>query len=174
MPSWTTRVSRISPHGSRRKKTSPDTKPIQCDPFPCHRPHTAGSRNASSARKSRLWDGAQSGRMLWRCLNRLPPTVSPLLKPFLPLALRFAQSELGEKLLAKLNTGDETKPPFIIQNEYFIVEASPSDGTLTVTDKRTNTIFKDSTVLWMAATRATNTTTRPRTAILSLPQSWSR
>jgi len=70
-----------------------------------------------------------------------PAAVSPLLKPFLPLALRFAQSELGEKLLAKLNAGDETKPPFSIQNENFNVEASPSDGTLTVTDKRTNTVF---------------------------------
>jgi alpha-mannosidase len=67
--------------------------------------------------------------------------VSPLLKPILPLALRFAQSEFGEKLLAKLNTGDENKPPFIIQNEVFIVEASSSDGTLTITDKRTNEVF---------------------------------
>ena len=67
--------------------------------------------------------------------------VSPLLKPILPLALRFAQSEFGEKLLAKLNTGDENKPPFIIQNEIFIVEASPSDGTLTITDKRTHKVF---------------------------------
>jgi alpha-mannosidase len=70
-----------------------------------------------------------------------PAAVSPLLKPFLPLALRFAQSELGEKLLARLNAGDETKPPFSIQNENFSVEASPSDGTLTVNDKRTNTVF---------------------------------
>jgi alpha-mannosidase len=70
-----------------------------------------------------------------------PAAINPLLKPFLPLALRFAQSELGEKLLAKLNAGDETKPPFVIQNENFIVEARPSDGTLTVTDKRTNATF---------------------------------
>ena len=68
--------------------------------------------------------------------------VSPLLKPILPLAFRFAQSEFGEKLLAKLNTGEESKPPFIIQNEFFVVEASRSDGTLTITDKRTNGIYK--------------------------------
>jgi len=67
--------------------------------------------------------------------------VSPFLKPFLPLALRFAESELGGKLLAKLDGGDEKKPPFIIENEYFRVEANPSDGTLTITDKRTNTVF---------------------------------
>jgi mannosylglycerate hydrolase len=69
--------------------------------------------------------------------------VNPLLKPILPMALRFAQSEFGEKLLTKLNTGNESKPPFIIQNENFIVKASQSDGTLTITDKRTNTVFHD-------------------------------
>ncbi len=67
-------------------------------------------------------------------------SVNPLLKPFLPLALRFAQSSLGEKLLAKLSAGDETKPPYVIENEYFRVEVNP-DATLTVTDKRTNTIY---------------------------------
>lgn len=67
--------------------------------------------------------------------------VNPLLKPLLPLALRFAQSEVGEKLLAKLGAGDEKKPPFVIENEYFRVEAHQSDGTLTVTDKQTNAVF---------------------------------
>ena len=67
-------------------------------------------------------------------------TVSPLLKPFLPLVLRFAQSDLGANLLAALDRGDEKKPPFVIENEYYRVEAA-HDGTLTVIDKRTNTIF---------------------------------
>jgi alpha-mannosidase len=67
--------------------------------------------------------------------------VNPLLKPFLPLALRFAQSEFGQKVLAKLNSWDERKPPFVIENEYFQVQANQSDGTLIVTDKRTNTVF---------------------------------
>ena len=66
--------------------------------------------------------------------------VTPLLKPFIPLALRFAQSPLGEKLLAKLSAGDETKPPYVIENETFRVEVNP-DASLTVTDKRTNTVF---------------------------------
>jgi hypothetical protein len=56
--------------------------------------------------------------------------------PILPLLMRFAQSEFGDKLLAIINAGDESKPPFIIQNEYLIVEASSSNGTLTITDKR--------------------------------------
>jgi alpha-mannosidase len=67
-------------------------------------------------------------------------TVSPLLKPFLPLALRFAQSEPGAKLLAAFDRGDVKKPPFAIENEFFRVHAVP-DGTLTVTDKRTGTTF---------------------------------
>jgi mannosylglycerate hydrolase len=69
-----------------------------------------------------------------------PAAINPLFKPFLPLALRFAQSELGGKLFAKLNVGNETKPPYVIENGYFRVEANP-DATLTVTDKRTNTIY---------------------------------
>jgi len=69
-----------------------------------------------------------------------PVAINPLLKLFLPRALRFAQSELGGKLLAKLNVGDETKPPYVIENGYFRVEANP-DATLTITDKRTNTIY---------------------------------
>lgn len=67
-------------------------------------------------------------------------TVNPLLKPFLPLGLRFAQTPLGEKLLASLSAGDEAKPPHVIENVYFHVEVD-HDGTLTVTDKRTNTIY---------------------------------
>jgi mannosylglycerate hydrolase len=67
-------------------------------------------------------------------------TVNPLLKPFIPLALRFAQSDLGMKLLAAFDRGDEKKPPFAIENEYYCVEAAP-DGTLTAIDKRTNTIY---------------------------------
>jgi mannosylglycerate hydrolase len=67
--------------------------------------------------------------------------ISPLFKPILPLVMRFAQSDLVEKLLINLNIGDENKPPFIIQNERFVVEASTTDGTLTITDKHTNTFF---------------------------------
>lgn len=67
-------------------------------------------------------------------------TVNPLIKPFLPLFLRIAETELGSKLLDALNTSDETKPPFVIENDFFRVEAVP-DGTLTVIDKSTNSVF---------------------------------
>jgi alpha-mannosidase len=67
--------------------------------------------------------------------------ISPLLKPFLPLALSFAQTDLGEKFLAKQDSGAEKGPPYRIENEYFLVEASHADGTLTITDKQTHAIF---------------------------------
>jgi alpha-mannosidase len=66
---------------------------------------------------------------------------SPLPKPLLPTALRFAQSELGGKILAKLDAGQERKPPFVIENKYFRVEASQVDGTLTITDKNSKTVY---------------------------------
>ena len=72
-----------------------------------------------------------------------PPAaeVNPLLRPFLPLALRLAQSEWVARWLARMNSGDEARPPYGIENEYFRVEASHTDGTLTVTDKRTGAVF---------------------------------
>jgi hypothetical protein len=68
--------------------------------------------------------------------------VNPLIKPLLPLAMRLAQSKLGEKFLARLTAGDENKPPYLIENEFFLVEANPGDGTLTITDKQTNAVYK--------------------------------
>jgi alpha-mannosidase len=67
--------------------------------------------------------------------------VKPLFKPLLPLAMRFAQTKLGGKIIAKLSQGDETKPPFYIENEFFRVEVDPTDGTLDVTDKHTGAVF---------------------------------
>ena len=66
---------------------------------------------------------------------------SSFLQPILPFLLRFAQSEYGGKLLAKLRAGKEHKPPFVIENEYFKVEASHADGTLNITDKLSGVLF---------------------------------
>lgn len=84
--------------------------------------------------------------VLWARACEAPPAASAAglrswLRPLLPLAMRFAQSEIGEKLLGKLQRGDETRPPFIIENEFFAVEASKTDGTLRVTDKRNGAVF---------------------------------
>jgi alpha-mannosidase len=40
-----------------------------------------------------------------------------------------------------LQAGDETKPPYVIENENFRVEASRVNGTLTILDKRTGRVF---------------------------------
>ncbi|MFN2146460.1 MAG: glycoside hydrolase family 38 C-terminal domain-containing protein, partial [Anaerolineales bacterium] len=73
--------------------------------------------------------------------NKQAAEISPLFKPFLPLLLRIAQSELGERIISRLNTGDEAKPPYLVENEHFIVEVNKADGLLNITDKRTNAQF---------------------------------
>ncbi len=83
---------------------------------------------------------------LWVRPAEAPPAaeaggINPVLRRVLPLALRLAQTDLGERLLAILDRGDEGKPPFVIENGTFRVEAVRSDGTLTITDKRTNTVY---------------------------------
>jgi alpha-mannosidase len=67
--------------------------------------------------------------------------VSAWLRPFLPAALKFAQSKLGSQLMARLETADRRKPPYVIENEYFTVEACPQTGTLTVHDLRTGAVY---------------------------------
>jgi mannosylglycerate hydrolase len=52
---------------------------------------------------------------------------------------------------ARRSNGDKTRhsgaedssgPPYVIENEYFQVEASADDGTLTITDKRTGVVYR--------------------------------
>jgi alpha-mannosidase len=124
-----------------------DIAKFEADPNVTHFHLIAHSPQASKIRFVTPDIPAFGWRTLWvRALaapEAAPATnVSPLLKPLLPLALRFAQSEFGIKVLAKKEAGDEEKPPFTIENEHFLVAASQADGTLTVTDKQTNTVFK--------------------------------
>jgi len=57
----------------------------------------------------------------------------------LSLAARFP---FIQKLAAKVNNPSDNKPPFIIENEFFRVEASPQDGSLNVLDKRSGQSFR--------------------------------
>jgi alpha-mannosidase len=70
-----------------------------------------------------------------------PTSLSPLVRPLLPLVLRIADSPLGSRIIQRLAPGDERKAPFVIENELLRVEASPQDGTLTVTDKRSGMVY---------------------------------
>jgi mannosylglycerate hydrolase len=120
---------------------------FEADPSVTHFHLIAHSPQASKIRFVTPDIPAFGWRTLWvRALaapEAAPTTkVSSLLKPFIPLALRFAQSEFGVKVLAKPKAGDEKKPPFMIENEHFLVAASQADGTLTITDKQTNTVFE--------------------------------
>ena len=70
-----------------------------------------------------------------------PTSISPLVRPFLPLAARLAGSPVGSRLLAILAPHDEDKPPFVIENEFFCVTADQRNGTLTIQDKRTSLTY---------------------------------
>jgi alpha-mannosidase len=67
-------------------------------------------------------------------------TLHPLITPLLPLGMRLAQSDLGSRVLGAFSRGEETKPPFRIEDDAFVVELERADGTLTVTDKRTGVV----------------------------------
>ena len=129
------------------RKAEDEISRYEADPGVTHYHLLAHTPRASRIRFTSPLIPALGWSTLWaravpETASSQPTEVNPLLKPFLPLALRFAQSGPGEKLLARFNAGDESKPPFVIENENFIVEASTSDGTLTITDKRTKAIFK--------------------------------
>jgi len=133
------------PNISEWQQAEADIARYESDPGVTHFHVQAHTPRASSIRFISPEIPALGWCTLWVRTLPLPEsapaaTVNPLLKPLLPFALRFAETELGAKLLAKLNAGDETKPPFLIENEFFCVEAAP-DGTLTVTDKHTNSIY---------------------------------
>ena len=124
-----------------------DIAGFESDPSVTHFHVLAHTLRASKIRFISPEIAAFGWRTLWVRAIRAPQAspgaeINQFLKPFLPLALRAAQSELGGRLLAKLDGGDEKKPPFVIENEYFLVEASQAEGTLTITDKRTGMVFR--------------------------------
>jgi mannosylglycerate hydrolase len=123
-----------------------DIARYEADPDVTHFHVLAHSPRASKIRFISPEVPALGWRTLWVravAASRESPAVEvrPLMKPFLPLALRFAESDFGGRLLSRLDGGDEKKPPFVIENEFFRVEAIRVDGTLTITDKATNAVF---------------------------------
>jgi len=67
-----------------------------------------------------------------------PVKVGTLARLLMPLASLMARLPFLERLLGRPKAA---RPPFVIENEYLHVEASPADGTLTVKDKRTGTVY---------------------------------
>lgn len=69
-------------------------------------------------------------------VSQLPVQPHPLFKLLLPIAARLSQSALIQRLIQPRNK-PRSQPPYIIENEFFQLEASARDGTLTLWDKRT-------------------------------------
>jgi len=78
--------------------------------------------------------------------EELPAQVPPLVKPFLPLAMRLVDTRLG-RWFARAITPKEsarqasTKPPYVISNLFFRVEVSLTDGTLILQDLRNGATY---------------------------------
>jgi alpha-mannosidase len=68
-----------------------------------------------------------------------PSKLNPLASALLPIATRISKTGAGKALIDRLTSEPAPKPPYIIENEFFTVEAV-ADGTITLTDKRDGTI----------------------------------
>jgi alpha-mannosidase len=135
------------PNIAEWKQAEEDIAILEADPGVTHFHVIARTAQASSVRFVSPTIPARGWRTLWvravEARESAPAAeVNPFLRPLLPLALRFAQSPLGERLIARLQAGDETKPPYLIENERFRVEASEIDGTLTILDKESGETFR--------------------------------
>jgi alpha-mannosidase len=135
------------PNIAEWRQAEEDIAILEADPGVTHFHIIARTSRASTVRFVSPEIPALGWCTLWVRLVETPERapakeVSPLLRPFLPLALRFAQSSLGERLFARLQAGDEMKPPYVIENERFRVEASKHDGTLTILDKESGEAFR--------------------------------
>ncbi len=118
----------------------------EADPAVTHYHVIARSSTASTIRVAAPCVPPLGWRTLWlRSVEDQETTpgkaVSPWLKSFLPLALKFAQSNLGLKLMSRQKAARSRKPPFVIEDAVFTVEAHPQDGTLTITDKTTGAVY---------------------------------
>lgn len=119
----------------------------EVDPTVTHYHVIAYSPTSSKVRIDTPLVPALGWRTLWLKDVSSPVTdntteVSPLLKPLLPLAMKFAQSEFGMKVIGRLEARGGSKLPFLIENEFFKVEAFRQEGTFTVCDKKTGVTYE--------------------------------
>jgi len=84
-------------------------------------------------------------RTYWVCRKdaaQKPPTqLSPLARALMPIATRLVVNPLVQKLMQRMNPDPAARPPYRIENEYFVVEAQP-DGTLNVQDKGRGMVYQ--------------------------------
>jgi alpha-mannosidase len=67
--------------------------------------------------------------------------LNPFARAVLPLAASLAQKPTLQKLLSPFMGDKSSKPPFRIENEFYIVEVD-ANGTLTVNDRRSGAIYR--------------------------------
>jgi len=56
------------------------------------------------------------------------------------LLMPLARTSFGQRLIERFTSEPAPKPPYVIENDFFVVEAN-SDGTLTLTDKRDGAVY---------------------------------
>jgi alpha-mannosidase len=71
----------------------------------------------------------------------LPESRPARLNPAASLLMPLAKTSIGQKVIERFTSEPSPKPPYVIENDFFIVEAN-SDGTLTLTDKRDGTTYQ--------------------------------
>ena len=70
----------------------------------------------------------------------LPATDGVRLNAAARLLMPIAKTSLGQRLMDRFSRQPAPKPPYRIENEFFVVEAE-SDCTLTLTDKRDGSVY---------------------------------
>ena len=70
----------------------------------------------------------------------LPESKPTRLNPAASLLMPLANTSFGKKLIERFTSEPSPKPPYVIENDFFIVEAN-TDGTLTLTDKRDGAVY---------------------------------
>ncbi len=67
--------------------------------------------------------------------------ISPLMRSLMPLATRLMAIPAAQKLGQRLQPDPASKPPYTIENEFFLVEAQ-ADGTLDVRDRSSGACYR--------------------------------
>ena len=70
-----------------------------------------------------------------------PAALPFLARALLPLIGSLANTAFGQSLASRLQNDPASKPPYVIENEYFKVEVEP-EGMLVVTDKGDGSVYR--------------------------------
>lgn len=74
--------------------------------------------------------------------RELPESTPTRLNPAARLLMPLAKTSIGQRLIERFSAEPSPKPPYVIENEFFTVNAD-SRGTLTLTDKRDGSLYNN-------------------------------